>query len=518
LAADIIGQHGGPTGANEGFAIQALPTQSPVSDFAIGAGRYYVDGILCEADPAIMPVTFASASGTVTLLNLAEAGIQFNVGDFVEVFDDVPQSSSSQLFSIQQIDTTGTILTLAPAPTLNQPLTNPKIRRVFRYLDQPDCPPPTDGKIQIAPGISQTIGRVLVYLDVWERHIASLQDQTILEVALGGPDTAARAKIVCQIKTIGQVDGLPGLVNVENDFTDANWDKWIAYFQPADRGLLKAQVQPQQPSTDPCILSPESRYHGAENQLYRLEIHTGSFDRNGGSASPSFKWSRENGSVLLPILKISSDMTAKRTTLTMANLGRDDRLSVSVGDWTEIADDDSILANRAEPLLKVLAIDRTAMTVTLDGIPTSNTVGTDKTKHPILRRWDQTEGDPDMGGVQLGSDGTVPIPTANPPSWLTLEDGIQVQFQIQPAATYRTGDYWLIPARTSTGDVEWPRLTDESGNLILDANGQPVAQALPPHGVEHHYAPIAFLTLNQDGTLGPGNVTDLRRTFATQAT
>jgi len=41
---------------------------------------------------------------------------------------------------------------------------------------------------------------------------------------------------------------------------------------------------------------------------------------------------------------------------------------------------------------------------------------------------------------------------------LTLADGVQIQFQKSdpdgPAETYRTGDYWLIPARTATGDVE----------------------------------------------------------------
>ena len=45
--------------------------------------------------------------------------------------------------------------------------------------------------------------------------------------------------------------------------------------------------------------------------------------------------------------------------------------------------------------------------------------------------------------------------------WIALEDGILIQFQpVQSpgtgANTYRTGDYWLVPARVATGDVEWP--------------------------------------------------------------
>jgi DNA-binding NtrC family response regulator len=40
----------------------------------------------------------------------------------------------------------------------------------------------------------------------------------------------------------------------------------------------------------------------------------------------------------------------------------------------------------------------------------------------------------------------------------------------------------LIPARTATGDVEWP-----------GAVGAP--EALPPHGIEHYYAPLARISV-----------------------
>jgi len=53
---------------------------------------------------------------------------------------------------------------------------------------------------------------------------------------------------------------------------------------------------------------------------------------------------------------------------------------------------------------------------------------------PRLRRWD-------------GVDDAETI-------WTLLEDGIEVQFE---AGTYLPGDYWLIPARSATGDVDWPK-------------------------------------------------------------
>ena len=43
---------------------------------------------------------------------------------------------------------------------------------------------------------------------------------------------------------------------------------------------------------------------------------------------------------------------------------------------------------------------------------------------------------------------------------LDLENGVQIQFPGavagEVAAIYRTSDYWTIPARVATGDVEWP--------------------------------------------------------------
>ena len=76
--------------------------------------------------------------------------------------------------------------------------------------------------------------------------------------------------------------------------------------------------------------------------------------------------------------------------------------------------------------------------------------------------------------------------------WIELEDGVEIQF-LGPSSddaphVYQAGDYWLIPARTATGDVEWPGL---EGNL----------HALPAQGVDHHYAPLANITVDSNGKI-----------------
>jgi hypothetical protein len=369
LAKDLIGPHGGP---GDGFKITK---DAKNLDFKIGAGRYYVDGILCECD-----------------------GTTYK----------------------------------------NQP-----------YL--PDPPPLGNGK------------KYLVYLDVWERHITYLQDERrinegqIREVALGlhGPDTATRSQVVWQVKVV-----------VKDDKSD--WESKLEEVSAHQKPRLKARAYVSAESTDPCTIQPEMRYRGAGNQLYRVEIHWGG--KVADEKRPTFKWSRENGSVVFPIVQ-----PVVGNTVALGHLGRDERFGLKEGDWVEMLDDDYVLQNRAEPLLRVEKIDRDTLQVSLHKPPE---VGKDLAKHPLLRRWDH-QGHPNA------DDGALPVEESNQDDkWLTLEDGVQIQFPTPEQGKeydYRTGDYWLIPARTATGDVEWPR----------DANGDPTP--LAPHGVEHHYAPLQLI-------------------------
>jgi Family of unknown function (DUF6519) len=359
--------------------------------------------------------------------------------------------------------------------------------------------------------------KYLVYLEAWERSVSYLEDSNLREIALGmdGPDTAERAKVIWQVKTPAAMlpnkleeylKAFPAQTPKERvEFIEALTEKLQGLAQPANRGYIKARAKaPTTPPKDPCTISPDARYRGTENQLYRVEIH-----KSGTAGTATFKWSRENGSVVLPILKLEGNAVR------LGNLGRDDRLSLTAGDWVEIVDVDYILQisgdldGKASPLLQVVDVDHINMVVTLSGKPGAN-LSDDQAKHPLLRRWDQKGGTGKRGEPpKLSADGSVIIQEASNPdtNWITLEDGIQIQFQppsadTQPSSVYRTGDYWLIPARTVTGDILWPQ---QAG---VDAQSPPVPVALPPDGVDHHYALLAIVPIDANG--GVGEIIDLR--------
>jgi hypothetical protein len=371
----------------------------------------------------------------------------------------------------------------------------PEENKTFSYADQPYYPVPDDQQLKGPQGGGSN--HYLAYLDVWERLVTAAEDPDIREVALGGADTAARAQAVWQVR-IGQFeeDELSGLTC--NDML-AQWPELLKQLQNENRGRLRARAKMPDGEMDrPCAIDPSAAYRFDENALIRVEVHT-----PGPSGTATFKWSFDNGSVAFPIETFDGE------SVRVATLGRDPRLSLEAGDWVELEYDSYVLQNRAAPLYRVQSVDYTDMMVTLDR--PLDAVGAEQ--HPRLRRWDQkgTTRDP------LESNGTIKITEAAAPDtgWVNLIYGVQVQFVAPPPSSppsspsyYRTGDYWLIPARSSIGDVLWPQAKD-------NATGKLGPAARAPQGIEHHYAPLASVDVAADGTV---NVTqDFRMTIRTLA-
>lgn len=495
LGADLIGAHGGPL-ANPGFALTPLTLGTMLSgDFRIGPGRYYVNGIMCEFETqaiALIPQSTSSSQVIVQVPCVTLDGIPFQSNQYVEVFDaTVPPPATPfppTVVQIASVDPVHRLLTLqgplsgSPAPKV------PRLRRVVSYLTQPDYP--------VASNVKLTAGDYQVYLDVWERHISFVEDDSIREVALGGPDTATRSKVIWQVK-LGPACSTA--FNTDATSRCCSVDEITARLEPPSRPRLKARAKLDTMATDPCIIPPDAKYRGPENQLYRVEIHSGGMI--GDTTPPTFKWSRENGSVVFPIVS-----GAGTPVLTLETLGRDDRFGLHEGDWVAVENDDTALLNLAPPLLKVVVIDRVGLTVTLSG--STDSAFNDSTKHPLLRRWDQQQGDATDNGLQIAANGAALIVEDGGDNWLSLEDGVQIQFQPSGISTalnqYRTGDYWLIPARTATGNVEWP--------TELNSQGQAVALALAPDGIVHHYAPLGVITVDASGNV-TNLVSDCRNQF-----
>jgi hypothetical protein len=363
--------------------------------------------------------------------------------------------------------------------------------RSWIYFDQPYLKRDSDQEIK------DLNGDFLVYLDVWERHVTAVEDPSIREVALGGADTAARRKLIWQVRIADE--SIPQPPDTCLDF-NAVWPEVLGALKPGN-GRLRAMAKESEGNgeDDVCITSPEARYRGTENQLYRVEVHRGgpaidSLGSNPESAA-TFKWSRNNGTTVVPVKERNGDR------LIVSGL-RDLSRWFEAGNWVELTHDALELNSLPGTLVRLAKVEGEILTI--DPYTTSGTVyepGDDFDGLPIqnlkVRRWDHKQPEDD-----LLQDGAIPIEEG---VWIDLEDGVRILFERNedpPAAEYRTGDYWLIPARVATGDVEWPQET---------VNNEEGPQAVRPHGVEHHYAPLASVTL-QAGKISA--VVDLRHRFA----
>lgn len=311
-------------------------------------------------------------------------------------------------------------------------------------------------------------GTYLAYLDVWPRLRTALDDPRMREVALGGPDTATRIKNAWQVKFLPAAAG--------DDCASAN-ASWEALLHPR-LGTLAASVAATASKKGPCIVEPGSGYRRLENQLYRVEVHSG----GDTLAKTSFKWSRDNGSIVTRWISkqpLSDELEVEST-------GRDKVLAIAPGHWVELSDD-----SREElgvPGTFALVTKVSGNLITIDSAGASGPIELDAfPKNPKVRRWDSVSTKP---GKWFAPDGEK---TLNSVDKFELEDGVVVQFG--PGA-FRTGDYWLIPARTALPFVEWPRVAN-------------TPQPLAPQGVEHHFCKLAIVELKA----GSFTISDCRKRF-----
>jgi Family of unknown function (DUF6519)/Malectin domain len=429
---DTIGQAVYPASTPNAFKITS-GTNASGNTLFIGAGRYYVDGLLAE-----------------------------NHG---------PESQAAWDDALAEMSGAPAFATTNTAQT--------------DYTQQPYLPNPT------LPVAGQTC---VAYLDVWQRDVTYLEDPHLIDKAVN-IDTTGRLQTVWQVK----------LLNLGNPSSTPDCSTDIPAFDALSApptGRLTSGLVPNA-TGGPCCLAPNTGYTGQENQLYRVEIHTGGTPAAapaGGysgqlpAGTPTFKWSRDNASVQTSVSAISTvtNSAGSVSQLTVASLGRDQVLGFAVNDWIEITDDVYELNNEAGEIYQITGVTASNNTITLSGSVSShfqlNGGQTIPKLHTRITRWDQSGQvySTDTSGnltawydLTSSSSGLIPVPPTG--TTLVLENGVTVSFNLNPASTaanptaFRVADYWLFTARAADGSVE----------TITEA---------PPLGINHHYAKLAIVT------------------------
>jgi Family of unknown function (DUF6519) len=442
--ADVIGAFGAPE-HDPGFAISVSGNQ-----ILIGAGRYYVQGLVCEnrndglaylSQPYLLN---PSPTDSILLNELTQAGGSSAVQLFLQVWQRLVTALDDPCLrepALGQADTTARLQT---------------VWRVVATLVPPLPPPPpssTFGNIS-----ASSIFRRTSLLEARQNLAAEISDIAAIRNVAGLRSTVSPAATTPAAGTVAPaVDCCTSM---------------YANTPTLSTGAMKVSTAAAG-SDCSCEPTPSAGYQGLENQLYRIEIHQG-----GTETTATFKWSRENGSV------VSAITTFTGNTLVVESLGPDANLGFQTNQWVEVFDGSDLFGetpNSPGLLYQIQSIDPTVPSITL----TTPIIGINPALNARVRRWEQT-------GPSATSAG-VPLAVSTP---LTLENGIEVTFR---PGTYQAGDYWTAPARTASGQIDWPPC-GSSGDLFQ-----------PPHSALVYNAPLACI--HWDPKQQNAVVEDCRRFF-----
>ena len=321
--------------------------------------------------------------------------------------------------------------------------------------------------------------RSLAYLDVWHRTVSPDEDPSLLESALGGPDTAVRLRTTWQVRT------LPLEESKTPDAALADLSSTLPWMTAKP----KNNTGRAQPTSTGVPAEAESGYRRLDNQLYRVQVHDGSDQVNDGSdvpTGPTVLWSRDNGSVVARLLDISTLPAGVR--LIVDRNGRDDDLSFAKNNLIEVTSTDLELRGKHGYLATITdqptqdpGTGRIILPIAWKTTLAPEGVA-DLGLCPIIRRWDCDD------ARLLEADGDAS------PSF-DIDGDITVTFSPLSESKFVTGDYWLIPARTvqlaygiagQASRIEWP--TDGHGKarqLPPGRPGPPLRAARHPHPRRH---------------------------------
>jgi len=343
-----------------------------------------------------------------------------------------------------------------------------------------------DGAEDLSQFLEDYNGNVLVYLDVWDRSISRIQDESIAERALNGVETATRSKVEWVVR-VAKDTKKPDITCM--DLYDDKGSPRYVLAELIDsgkvKGRLKAQIKKVVEEQDPCRIYSNSKSRGLRNLLYRVEIHRSGIAYDSSQMAPdpkslaTFKWSRMNGSVDFAIENIknlpqSTDDDQILTVVLKLEPFKDKDFRLEKGDWVEILNDRSVLKRKTFPLWQVQEIDDKNVSLKRDNLANIDSDEFEN-KSLLLRRWDHRGESVGSKNAEFKlSEGAVLIEEGKD---FNLENDIQITFW-KEGVKYNSGDYWVIPARQASAGIEWPN-----------------EEYLPPHGIWHHIAPLAIISI-----------------------
>ena len=295
-----------------------------------------------------------------------------------------------------------------------------------------------------------------IYLLLREQEVSAVEDSPLREIALGGPDTAQRTRLIQHIVRSGTdastcLDARAGLAQ--------GWArKGLSPNYRTMRLLSSATLQVSFPPTgvtpDPCEPPATGGYLGADNQLIRVQIS--SVDGNGRYR---FVWGYDNASFLYRVT------TQDGQNLTLQSTPVDQYHHPRAGQAVEVPRSAAALGGTnfvasATGIVSTLTLPYNADSKTVT-LPTALPAAYVNPSNPIfLRVWEEEKNVVPGTPTDLGN------------------TGMQITLQAT-GGIFHVGDFWQIAVRPSTPTQVYPQ-------RFLDG-------PQPPDGPRLWFCPLAVI-------------------------
>lgn len=323
----------------------------------------------------------------------------------------------------------------------------------------------------------------LVYLNVWEQTVNSIEDEELQEAALGGPDTSTRERLMRRVRIFTDTE-----VNCEDAWEAFKEDPQIkgrGQFNEASCRLvpdagLKVSFDESVAIENLCQDSSQGGYLGAENQTIRVQI----FDGN------KFTWGVDNSSSLY---RIKFDENDKSKIKVEADF-KDVRHYPEKGQVIEILPASTELAN--DQLISDIQGHMTKIRDTNETDKDTFFIGElfpnvsnewYNQEYYFMRIWDRGKGFDSPALIDIPNDSEIDLGRT----------GIKVSFK---GDNLTSGNYWIFSVRPKTPNkiIPWD---------FTSADGR------PPNGYAMYYAPLAIIKWTQKNGGFTGIVHDCRKKF-----
>ena len=367
------------------------------------------------------------------------------------------------------------------------------------WLQQPPTEYATPSPNDVPPGQPRFD---LVYADAWQQPVSAVEDEALLETALGGPDTTTRLRTMRRVRVqpnIGADDCAQAWLNLKNGWQNNHLGVVNQQYERIPDASMRVAFTNASAQDDLCSPSLAGGYLGAENQAIRVQL----------TAPDRFTWGFDNAAPLYRVTVSAS--AAGQDVITMLTDPKDQYHWPLAGQIVEVLPWSAVLSNGQKTATQRGHFSRVRSSYNPDSeqftieTPVPAAFGSNwknradqaeliekpagdsrPAEYFFLRVW--SRGTDSRSEPEIGFTAGSPVTLGN--------TGLSVTFT---GTDWVANDHWVIAVRPETPDVIVPwALTSGMG----------------PVGVRRFFAPLALIRwTNTNGAVAGEIIHDCRKKF-----